>query len=132
MVEEIVHPKKVDIGHSSVELRYDGLVEIVFKRSSLIGLQECLDLMDAYEQILEKRRYPLLHIAEDYVQFNGDAREFGSSEEGLRFSAAEAFVIKSLAHKLLANFYLKVNKPSVPTKFFSNKEDAEEWLKKFL
>lgn len=132
MVEEIIKPKKVDIGHSSIELRPDGLVEITFRESSLIGLQECLDIMDVYEQILEKRKYPLLHLAKDYVQVNEEARIYGSSEDGLRYSAAEAFVIKSLAHKLLANFYLKVNRPSVPTKFFSNKEDAELWLKKFL
>ncbi len=74
----------------------------------------------------------MLHIANDYVQVTEQARDYGSSEEGLRYSAAEAFVIKSLAHKLLANFYLKVNKPSVPTKFFGKKKDAENWLKKFL
>jgi hypothetical protein len=122
----------LDLEHSTVELRGDGLVEIVFMKSIVLGLQECLDLMDAYEQILEKKRYPLLHIAGDYMQVTEEARNYGASEEGLRFSAAEAFVINSLAHKLLANFYMKINKPSVPTKFFSKKEDAEEWLKKFL
>ncbi len=129
LVEEIT---KMDIGHSTVELRSDGIVEITLKESSLIGLQECYDIMDTYEKILEKKKYPLLHIANDYVQVTEQARDYGSSEEGLRYSAAEAFVIKSLAHKLLANFYLKVNKPSVPTKFFGKKKDAENWLKKFL
>ncbi len=129
MVDEIL---KIDVGHSSIELRSDGIVEVILKKSSLIDLQECRDVMNAYEQLLEKKKYPLLHVVEDYVQVTNDARNFGSSEEGLRFSAAEAFVINSLAHKLLANFYLRVNKPSVPTKFFSNKADAEFWLRKFL
>ena len=39
--------------------------------------------------------------------------------------------IKSLAHKILASFYLKINKPVVPTCFFNNKIDAEKWLKSF-
>ena len=43
-----------------------------------------------------------------------------------------AFVIKSLAQKLLGNAYLKINKPVVPTALFDNEEKAIEWLQKFI
>jgi len=41
---------------------------------------------------------------------------------------ADAFVIKSLSQKIVANLMIKINKPSVPTRFFDKIEDAEKWL----
>ncbi|MGE0560760.1 MAG: hypothetical protein AB7O47_03005 [Flavobacteriales bacterium] len=61
-----------------------------------------------------------------------EAREFSASVDGLKYSSAEAYVFNSLPHRIIGNFYLKFNKPSVPTKFFNTKEEAEVWLKTFL
>ena len=97
-----------------------------------MGEKECREIMDAYEVLLEKKKYPLLHIVKDFVTVDQEAREFAASEEGLRFSKVEAYVINSLAHKILANFYMKVNRPSVPTRFFRTKKEAVEWLSKYL
>lgn len=120
------------MSHSEIFLRNDGIVEILIKESSVIGREECIEITDSYETILESQRFPLLHIIEDYVTIDKEAREYAASEEGLRYSKVEAFVINSLAHKILANFYMKVNKPSVPTKFFRSREEAEDWLSKYL
>jgi hypothetical protein len=46
--------------------------------------------------------------------------------------SADAFVIYSLPQKLVGNFYLKVNKPPVPTRFFKTPEEAIRWLRKFV
>lgn len=42
---------------------------------------------------------------------------------------ADALVINNLPHRLLADFYLKFNRPDIPTRFFSSEEEAREWLK---
>lgn len=122
----------VKLSHSEVCLRSDGIVEINVKENSDIGEKECRELMDAYNEILENRKYPLLHVVGNYVTMDKEAREFSSSEEGLQFSKAEAFVINSLPHKIIANFYMRVNNPSVPTKFFSTKQEAVAWLLKIV
>ncbi|MCB0400660.1 MAG: hypothetical protein KDD41_01110 [Flavobacteriales bacterium] len=123
---------KIELGHSTVELREDGIVEIHFKEKMVIGLDEAREITQCYDGLLEKRKYPLLHVAGNYVQATEEARAYGASEEGLRYSLAEAYVIRSLAQKIIANFYMKVNRPSVPTRFFGTKQDAEVWLKEFL
>lgn len=122
----------VSLLHSDVSLRIDGIVEIDVKENSEIGEKECRELTVAYKQILELKKYPLLHIVGNYVTMDKEAREYASSEEGLQFSIAEAFVINSLPHKILANFYMKVQKPSVPTKFFRSKQEAIDWLLKYV
>lgn len=128
----ICNSEKINLIHSDIIIREDGIVEIVFKKSSNIGVVECKEMIETYRANLEPKKYPLLHVIEDFVNIEKSAREFSATEEGLSFSKAEAYVMNSLAHKLLANFYMKVDKPSVPTKFFTNKTEAEDWLVNYL
>jgi hypothetical protein len=122
----------ITLSHSEIFLREDGIVEILIKESSSISDVECKEMLASYKTILNNKKYPMLHIVENYVSFEKSAREFSASPEGMAFSEVEAYVINSLAHKLLANFYLKVNRPPVPTKFFSTKKEAITWLQKYL
>ena len=48
------------------------------------------------------------------------------------FSVADAFVIAATSQAILGNFYLKINKPERPTKFFNREVDALEWLNQFF
>jgi hypothetical protein len=42
-----------------------------------------------------------------------------------------AFISDSLAKKLLANFFISINKDKVPMKFFKNEKEAIVWLSQF-
>lgn len=44
---------------------------------------------------------------------------------------ADAFIVNSLAMRLIANFFIQVTKPKVPTHLFNDEEKAINWLKKF-
>ena len=88
--------------------------------------------MDAYDQILTDKKYPVLHFLGKYTSFTKETREFSVTERGMKYSLAEAYVFSSLSHKILANFYIKINKPPVTTKFFNEEEEAVKWLKSFL
>ena len=55
-----------------------------------------------------------------------------SQNEYNPYSKADAFVLNSIAQKILANFYVKINKPERPTKFFNNADEALIWLKKYI
>lgn len=48
------------------------------------------------------------------------------------YSTADAFVLRSMAQKILANFYIKINKPERPTRFFNDPENALIWLKNLM
>jgi len=46
----------------------------------------------------------------------------------LRYSFAEALVVKSLTQRITANIYLKLNKPLKPFKIFNTEREASRWL----
>lgn len=56
-----------------------------------------------------------------------DAREWGANRPDGITSASDAMVIGGMAQKMIANFYLKINRPKKPTKFFTNLDDAIGW-----
>ncbi len=43
--------------------------------------------------------------------------------------AATAVIVNSVPYTLIANFYLKFNKPKHPYKVFKNRNEALAWLK---
>lgn len=124
--------KHIKISSGVILFRKDGIVEIVFDNQLLLDIDQCYEIMEAYKANLGDIKAPILHIIGKYMNATKEAREFGASAEGLKNSIAEAYVFDSLPHRIIANFYIKFNKPTVPTKFFKTKIEAEVWLKAFL
>ena len=59
-----------------------------------------------------------------------EARDYLSQPEGgLRKLHAGAFVSNNILSNVLINLFFKINKPSIPAKFFKNEDDAYKWLK---
>jgi hypothetical protein len=59
-----------------------------------------------------------------------EARDYMNDPEGgLKGILGGAFLSNSVVTTLFINLYLKINKPSVPAKFFTKKEEALNWLK---
>ena len=121
----------VVFSHSRVTKRKDGIVEV------LLGDDVCYEICDLKEinkasgELCSYKKHPFLFLAGQFTSISNEARTWGATEEATQLSKAEAYVLKSLAQKIIANFYLSFNKPPVPTKFFSSKMEAEKWLTGF-
>lgn len=60
-----------------------------------------------------------------------EAREFLASEEGCRNVQCCAIIISSEVTKIIANFFIRINKPLVPTSTFTSEDKARQWLLSF-
>ena len=118
---------KVDLKHTQIISRSDGIVEIIGSNTDYT-VDNIKDANEALNQLFEGEKKLLLIQADDFSNIDKDAREYMASTESTRYALAQAFVIKSLGQKILANFYVKVNKPEVPVKIFNSKILAEKWL----
>lgn len=114
---------------SMVFLRDDGILHIKIKPDNEFTVFDFNELVDAAKEIGNGKRFlNLINVGSNTLPDN-EARIASSSEAGSVYKVADAFVINSLAQRLIANFYMKINKPFVPTKFFNNEDDAVIWLK---
>jgi hypothetical protein len=120
-----------DIGASVLSLRSDGIMHISMKQNVTLNLKDAEDMVRTFGEMGDGKKFLLLFIASPDTSVNTEARYYASSPEANRFTIASAFVVKSIAQKLLGNAYVTFNKPITPTRIFTNEEEAQDWLYTF-
>ncbi|MES2515041.1 MAG: hypothetical protein V4580_12900 [Bacteroidota bacterium] len=120
--------RNIKFDYADVQLLDIGVVRIDMLSNHIIDLEEAVQMNIAQGELLKWEPGLVLMVAGSTTQFTSDARDFSASREGLRFSIAEAMLVKNLAQRIIVSFYLKINKPAKPSKAFNTEEDAINWL----
>lgn len=110
-------------------LRKDGIVHYVIKTNCMIHLKDIEEHYDYFKEKYAGKQFLNLYEFEENAEIDDDVRKWASNPSGNSFTIADAFVIQSMAQKMIGNFYLTFHKPIKPTKLFNNVEDALIWLK---
>lgn len=113
---------------ASICLRSDGISQINTEEDRLFTLEESKPIHTMVTEFNEGNPIYIMHVPGKHTNADDDTRRFLSSKEGLKHRIAIAFVLQSMAQQIVASFFLKINKPEIPTKFFNHQTDAEEWL----
>jgi hypothetical protein len=124
--------KMIELKNTTVDLRKDGILHIHIKSRADMQLNDAVQVVEAMGELGKGKKFPVLIDAGDYTNIDKEVRIFSASPEGNIYTLADAVAYNSFAQKLIADFYLNNNKPSVPTKVFSDESKAVEWLKTFL
>lgn len=75
-----------------------------------------------------RQPYKLIVLAHPKATISPELRDYASNPERAEAVKADALVVQSFAQRLLVGFYLRFNKPQVPTKVFAAEEAARLWL----
>lgn len=124
--------KAIELRNSTVSLLDEGIMHIHIKAGSSIELFEAASIVETMGKLGEGKKYPVFIDCGEFASVDKEVRIFSASPENNIYTLADAIAYDSLAHKLMTNFYIKYNKPSVPTRTFPKKEEAIEWLKTFI
>jgi hypothetical protein len=120
--------KKEETNASYISMCSDGIIRVLFKKNQEIDPTVLEDLFKKFNEIIEGVSYPYIYLAEDgSVTFTTEGNVYSKQNQNLFPKICSAFVTKSLAQRLIANFYLKINKPKNPSKLFKNQDEAEAW-----
>ncbi len=128
--------KKLVDETSTQKLYWDEDNQIVFG--------ECLDMfhseekakenIDAYERVRNRLGKEKTRVLVDMREIKGvsrDAREYYANERTASIQRATALVIKSPLSRVIANFFMGLNRPLTPTRMFTDVDEAIEWLQSF-
>src|SRR5688572_2145269 len=74
--------------------------------------------------------YPCLIDMKHIRSANKEAREYLATE-GAKLVKAGALLIGSSLTRMIGNIFLSLNKPKVPSRLFTDENEARLWLKKF-
>ena len=109
----------------------DGILVGIPKKKFHITMEVVKQLYESRLEVCNGKEYPtLIHInSVEYV--NKELRDFHDNVSSIVGATAWAFVTPAKISQILINLYLTAMKTLVPTKYFSNKEDALKWLQNF-
>lgn len=120
--------QEITLKYAKVQLFDTKLIRLEVFGSRIIGRTEAKEMNDAIGVLSKGRESLVLIVANEVNQFTREAVEFSISDEGLRYTTGDALVVKSLAQRITANIYLKLNKPKKPSKIFNTEKEAARWL----
>jgi hypothetical protein len=107
------------------------LVKLDASQHDHMGAEEAIEIAEAIAEICNGEKHCILTDSSGVVgQVEPLAREILSTHAGYsKVRKAEAFVVESLANRLIANFYIKFNRPKNPTQIFNSYDRALAWLR---
>jgi hypothetical protein len=124
--------KEIHLKKSTVSLLDEGIIHIHLQAGAEIELSDAILIVEAMGKIGGGKKYPVLIDAGEFTSIDKEVRIFSASMESNLYTVADAIAYYSLAQRLIANFYIQHNKPTVPTQAFPTKEEAVNWLKTFI
>lgn len=116
----------------TVSFQEEGIVRYEIDQTDELTLQNVKEYLEAVRNLGDGKAFCNLVVMKEFIQVGDDARIFAAGEESNIYTIADAFVINSMALKLVGNFYIRFNKPVRPTRLFNNEKDALIWLRTFL
>ena len=125
MLSEVL---EIEFQHASISLRKDGITEINSADDFEYDIEQIKENHEQIRIFNNGKMALVLNMVGDHTTITKEAREYMASGPHKNIIKAEAFVLQSVAQKIIARFYYKINQPIVPVGFFKTKAEAEAWL----
>lgn len=122
MIEDSIH--RIEIVNGIIEGTYHPSLE-------KINLEIAKKLVTDRKKISKGKTYPVFVNLGKFVEMDKDARDFMACDESTKGLSAMAILFSNWLHRSAGNLWLLINKPKIPTKLFSSKKDALDWLEQF-
>ncbi|MGZ4035013.1 MAG: DUF7793 family protein [Bacteroidia bacterium] len=116
-------------------LEFDQEKNILFyrvKQGIVVDINEMNEMLRDVEEFMgQKKHYALIDFGASLMSTTEARKIYADSQYIQKHRIADAFLVKSLAVRLVANFFIKATKPKIPTKLFTEESSALAWLIKF-
>lgn len=132
LVNEIKHPdipvsEVLDNNRFTIYLRNDLIVYVLIKQNNFFDVPDVTEVLESIKKVSKGNIFPLIAVYETNIGFSKNAKDIVAKHH---LTTADALVtLDNWPIRVLANFYLKVNKPVRPTRIFGDVNSALEWLK---
>ncbi|HWY37659.1 MAG TPA: STAS/SEC14 domain-containing protein [Bacteroidia bacterium] len=110
----------------------DGIVRTKVKPLAEVTLKEAQENSVVVNSFYVGKKYPLLVDSRNIKSITKEARDHFSIQNRETAVSAFAILIHSPLSRIIGNFFMGLNKPTVPARLFTEEKEAIGWLKKYL
>ena len=131
--EKITVPKDKEVleNNSSYIWQDNNIIWVVFKLGVELSLDIAKKMVHDRKQISKCVTMPIFIDIRQLITANRKVRRYMASSEAIEFISAGDMLIDNPIARFLGNTWIKFDKPSIPTKLFTDKESALEWLESY-
>jgi hypothetical protein len=104
---------------------------IRYEDNLVVNLEMAKRITHEVMQFFGDTELGIVHTAGSLTTIDPEVRDYLGGDSRYAHKIAEAFVVKSLGQRILANFYLRVTRHSCPTEVFTTEEEAVRWVKMY-
>lgn len=123
--------KKHDL-HAFVTYRLpEGIIRTAAKPGVDIILPYAIENSLVVNELCRGRKHPLLIDLKHLQSITPEARAYFSARDRETDICAFAFLIHSNFQRMVGNIFIQFNRPPIPTRLFTNEEEARAWLREF-
>ena len=97
-----------------------------------LEVEDIHKLVEFQKELGGGRAYPVVIVPSPTSTTNSDLIRHISKPDSLPYTKADAFVLTSVAQKILAKLYIRFVPPERPTQFFTDKEKAMKWIEDYI
>jgi hypothetical protein len=108
-----------------------GILKVLIKPDLELEKSDIDEIASSAEKMCEGKKILLLVNISNNTTGTSEVREYSSREGASKFAIAIAYVIDSLAQKIVINFFINLYRREKPTRMFNSEKDAIAWLAKF-
>lgn len=113
-------------------LQFDEEKNILFyrvKQDQVVDVSEMKEMLRYVEEFVgPKRHYAVVDFGGNLTSSTEARQIYAEAEYILKYRIADAFLVTSLPVRLIANFFIKVTRPKVNTRLFTEEDKAVKWL----
>jgi len=125
--DEIADQQTSSVG--IVSLRKDGIITFEPKEGKTTHTLEAMKVeLDIFQEWAGDKKLGFISDNRELKKFENDVRVYAQQHLPL-FCDKFALIISSGISSFLTNMFIYINRPDVPIKVFTNKEDAINWIK---
>jgi len=113
-------------------LEYNEQKNILFyrvKQEQTVDVAEIKEMLEYVQEFMgSKKHFAVIDFGGNLTSSTEARQIYADAEYIQKWRIADAFLVKSLPVRLIANFFINVTKPKVKTKLFTDEAKAIEWL----
>ncbi len=121
--------KEIKFPEATLSLREDGIIHVYYHDNTVLDVPLQLRMADAFNEIADHKKSLFIFDAGDNVIVTKEARNNAITLEDSTPIKASAVIAGNLAYRMIANFFLKVQRPKGKYRVVANLKEAVSWLK---
>jgi hypothetical protein len=127
LLKDLTLVAEKDAGSALFRLYSEGVYHVIIKKGERITK----DFIQLGYDFLDENgggRYYNIYEFSSFSEVDPDVREWMAAPPVRSYTIADALVISGFPQKLIADFYVRFNKPVNPTRIFTSQEKALDWI----